>query len=64
MEVLICKRDCLVAPITNFLIHARVLRAPSPDKKIDVSFDQIYDALITYRKEVQPEGSLIVPSKK
>ena len=62
MEVLICKRDCLVAPITNFLIHARVLRAPSPDKKIDVSFDQIYDALITYRKEVQPEGSLIVPS--
>jgi hypothetical protein len=38
------------------------LRAPSPDKEMDVSFDQIYDALITYRKEVQPEGSLIVPS--
>jgi len=37
------------------------LRAPSPDKKIDVSFDQIYDALLTYRQEVQPEGSLIVP---
>lgn len=37
------------------------LRAPSPDKKIDVSFDQIYDALITYRQEIQPEGSLIVP---
>jgi len=37
------------------------LRAPSPDKNMDVSFDQIYDALLTYRKEVQPEGSLIVP---
>lgn len=38
------------------------LRAPSPDKKMDVSFDQVYDALVTYRNEVQPEGSLIVPS--
>ena len=38
------------------------LRAPSPDKDMDVSFDQIYDALVTYRKEVQPEGSLILPS--
>ena len=38
------------------------LRQPSPDKKMDVSFDQVYDALVTYRKEVQPEGSLIVPS--
>ena len=38
------------------------LRAPSPDKEMDVTFDQIYDALLTYRKEVQPEGSLIVPS--
>lgn len=38
------------------------LRAPSPDKNVNVSFDQIYDALVTYRKEVQPEGSLSVPS--
>ena len=38
------------------------LRAPSPDKNMDVSFDQIYDALVTYRSEVQPEGSLVVPS--
>jgi hypothetical protein len=28
---------------------------------MDVSFDQIYDALVTYKQEVQPEGSLIVP---
>jgi hypothetical protein len=38
------------------------LRAPSPDKNMDVSFDQIYEALVTYRKEIQPEGSLMVPS--
>jgi hypothetical protein len=38
------------------------LRAPSPDKNMDVSFDQVYDALVTYREEVQPEGTLIVPS--
>ena len=38
------------------------LRAPSPDKNMDVSFDQIYDALVTYRNEIQPEGSLNVPS--
>lgn len=38
------------------------LRAPSPDKNMDVSFDQIYDALVTYRNEVQPTGSLTVPS--
>mmetsp|Transcript_1334 Transcript_1334/g.2413 ORF Transcript_1334/g.2413 Transcript_1334/m.2413 type:complete len:1006 (-) Transcript_1334:39-3056(-) len=38
------------------------LRAPSPDKNMDVSFEQIYEALVTYRKEIQPEGSLVVPS--
>ena len=35
------------------------LRAPSPDKNMDVSFDQIYDALKTYKKV---EGNLNVPS--
>jgi len=29
---------------------------------MDVSFDQIFDALVTYRTEVQPEGNLVVPS--
>ncbi len=38
------------------------LRAPSPDKNIDVSFEQIYDALVTYRKEIQEEGPLSIPS--
>lgn len=38
------------------------LRAPSPDKNVNVSFDQIYDALVTYRKEIQPKGSLSVPT--
>jgi len=28
---------------------------------MDVSFDQIYDALVTYRAEIQPEGSLTIP---
>jgi hypothetical protein len=37
------------------------LRAPS-EKNMDVSFEQIYDALVTYRSEVQPTGSLSVPS--
>lgn len=39
------------------------LRAPSPDKKLDgVAFDQVYDALKTYREVVQPKGKLDVPS--
>ncbi|KAL7467063.1 hypothetical protein ACHAXS_007341 [Conticribra weissflogii] len=39
------------------------LRAPSPDKKLDgVAFDQVYDALITYREIVQPKGTLDIPS--
>mmetsp|Transcript_4467 Transcript_4467/g.8793 ORF Transcript_4467/g.8793 Transcript_4467/m.8793 type:complete len:681 (-) Transcript_4467:301-2343(-) len=39
------------------------LRAPSPDKKLDgVAFDQVYDALKTYREVLQPKGKLDVPS--
>ena len=38
------------------------LRAPSPDKKMDVTFEQIFDALQTYRNEVQPDGTLNVPA--
>lgn len=38
------------------------LRAPSPDKKMDVTFDQIFDALQTFRTEIQTEGSLNVPA--
>lgn len=40
------------------------LRAPSPDKKMDgITFDQIYDALATYRKEVQPgKTTLNIPA--
>jgi len=38
------------------------LRAPSPDKKVDVTFEQIYDALVTYRKEIQTDESLTVPT--
>ena len=29
---------------------------------MDVSFDQIYDALTTYRSEIQPTGTLTIPS--
>ena len=39
------------------------LRAPSPDKKLDgVAFDQVYDAIKTYREQVQPKGQLEIPN--
>ena len=39
------------------------LRAPSPGKKLDgIAFEQVYDALRTYREQVQPEGALDIPS--
>ena len=39
------------------------LRSPSPGKAIDgIAFEQVYDALKTYRDQVQPSGPLDVPS--
>jgi hypothetical protein len=36
------------------------LRAPSPGKKLDgIAFEQVYDALVMYREEVQPKGSVL-----
>jgi hypothetical protein len=39
------------------------LRSPSPGKKLDgIAFEQVYDALKTYREQVQPSGPLDVPA--
>lgn len=39
------------------------LRSPSPGKKLDgISFEQVYDALKTYREQIQPSGLLDVPA--
>eukprot|EP00984_Skeletonema_dohrnii_P012297 scaffold4978_cov122-Skeletonema_dohrnii-CCMP3373.AAC.4 len=39
------------------------LRSPSPGKKLDgIAFEQVYDALKTYREQVQPTGPLDVPA--
>eukprot|EP00804_Cyclotella_cryptica_P025651 CCRYP_002882-RB/>CCRYP_002882-RB protein AED:0.22 eAED:0.22 QI:0/0.33/0/1/0.33/0/4/0/652 len=36
------------------------LRAPSPGRKLDgIAFEQVYDALKTYREEVQPKGGVL-----
>ena len=38
------------------------LRSPSPGKRLDgIAFEQVYDALKTYREQVQPTGPLDVP---
>ena len=38
------------------------LRSPSPGKKLDgIAFEQVFDALKTYREQVQPTGMLDVP---
>jgi hypothetical protein len=43
------------------------VRAASQSQGFDtaagVTFDQLYDALVVYRKEVQPKGALTVPSE-